>query len=207
MEGGSAIGILMFLLFWLGFLFIIGLMWWKIMAKTGYHGALGILMMVPVANIIMMGVLAFKEWPVQAEHKGAKAQSSGLPAPAIVVIVVVAMVPVLALLAAIAIPNFLRARLTANEAYAQASVKTIATAIETYRASNNGQYPISEYDLVSGNYLSDSFDKETKNGYTYSVGLDRDNYEITATPQACGSTGTRVFMVSKDGNISEKKCY
>ena len=35
----------------------------KIFSKAGYHWALGILMIVPFANIIMPFVLAFGDWP------------------------------------------------------------------------------------------------------------------------------------------------
>ena len=36
----------------------------KIFGKAGYHWALGLLMIVPIANFIMPLVLAFCEWPI-----------------------------------------------------------------------------------------------------------------------------------------------
>ena len=36
---------------------------WKIFQKAGFSGALAILMLVPIANIIMIFFLAFAEWP------------------------------------------------------------------------------------------------------------------------------------------------
>ena len=39
----------------------------KIFSKAGYSWALGLLMLVPIANIVMLFVLAFAEWPVQRE--------------------------------------------------------------------------------------------------------------------------------------------
>jgi hypothetical protein len=48
--------------------------WIKIMSRTGYNGALGCLMLVPVVNLILMLVLAFKEWPVERENKRLKEQ-------------------------------------------------------------------------------------------------------------------------------------
>lgn len=39
----------------------------RIFAKAGYCWALGLLMLVPVADIIMAFVLAFGDWPVQKE--------------------------------------------------------------------------------------------------------------------------------------------
>ena len=39
----------------------------KIFSKTGFSWALGLLMFVPIANIIMLFVLAFAEWPIERE--------------------------------------------------------------------------------------------------------------------------------------------
>lgn len=41
--------------------------WWRILAKTGYGGPLGLLMLVPIANLVLLLVLAFGEWPVEKE--------------------------------------------------------------------------------------------------------------------------------------------
>jgi ABC-type transport system involved in cytochrome bd biosynthesis fused ATPase/permease subunit len=38
-----------------------------IFAKAGYHWAMGLLMIVPIANIIMPFVLAFGKWPIKKE--------------------------------------------------------------------------------------------------------------------------------------------
>ena len=38
-----------------------------IFAKAGYHWALGLLMVVPIARLIMPFVLAFGKWPIQKE--------------------------------------------------------------------------------------------------------------------------------------------
>jgi len=39
----------------------------KIFSKAGYHWALGLLMLVPIACIIMPFVLAFSDWPIYKE--------------------------------------------------------------------------------------------------------------------------------------------
>jgi hypothetical protein len=46
----------------------------KIFSKAGYCWALGLLMLVPIANIIMPFVLAFGDWPVQKELRLLKQQ-------------------------------------------------------------------------------------------------------------------------------------
>jgi UPF0716 family protein affecting phage T7 exclusion len=39
----------------------------KIFAKAGYHWALGLLMLIPVANFIMPLILGFGQWPIYRE--------------------------------------------------------------------------------------------------------------------------------------------
>ncbi len=46
----------------------------KIFSKAGYCWALGLLMLVPIANIIMPFVLAFGNWPIQKELRSLKQQ-------------------------------------------------------------------------------------------------------------------------------------
>src|SRR5215467_10541404 len=43
--------------------------YWRIFAKAGYPGAMGILMVIPLLNVIMLFFLAFSEWPVLKELK------------------------------------------------------------------------------------------------------------------------------------------
>ena len=47
----------------------------KIFSKTGYSWALGLLMLVPIANLIMLFVLAFAEWPIERELCSFRQQS------------------------------------------------------------------------------------------------------------------------------------
>ena len=47
----------------------------KIFSKAGYSWALGLLMLVPIANVIMIFFyLAFAEWPIQRELRSYKQQ-------------------------------------------------------------------------------------------------------------------------------------
>ncbi len=43
------------------------IVYWQIFAKAGYSGAMGLLMFVPIVNIVMLCVLAFGEWPIYRE--------------------------------------------------------------------------------------------------------------------------------------------
>ena len=47
----------------------------KIFSRAGYSWALGLLMLVPIANIVMLFVLAFAEWPVQRELRSYRQQN------------------------------------------------------------------------------------------------------------------------------------
>jgi uncharacterized membrane protein YhaH (DUF805 family) len=49
----------------------------KITAKAGYPWALGLLMVVPVANLIFLLYFAFAEWPIQRELRQWRQQYGG----------------------------------------------------------------------------------------------------------------------------------
>ena len=115
------------------------------------------------------------------------------------------VVAIIALLAAIAIPNLLRARHNANEAAAQATLKTISTACESYRAAQNvPQYPPADADLSTAvpPYLDGGiFAAAGRQGYTfaYLLGANTNLYLCTATPINIGTTGTRIFTIDQTG--------
>ena len=46
----------------------------KIFSKAGFSWALGLLMLVPIANIIITLYLAFAEWPIERELSSYKQQ-------------------------------------------------------------------------------------------------------------------------------------
>ena len=48
----------------------------KIFSKAGYSWALGLLMLIPIVNIIMAFFIAFADWPVQKELRRLKQQQS-----------------------------------------------------------------------------------------------------------------------------------
>jgi len=58
------------------------------------------------------------------------------------------VVAIIALLAAIAIPNLLRARMTSNDALAKATLRAMSTAAESYGTANNGNFPANETALT-----------------------------------------------------------
>jgi|SRR5436305_1290097 len=55
--------------------------YWKIFSKAGYSGALGLLMFVPIANIIVLCILAFGNWPVLQELNMLRQRNGMAPGP------------------------------------------------------------------------------------------------------------------------------
>lgn len=78
---GAVEVILMFFMF--GVIAVVALigifLWCRIYSKTGYGWAFGLLMMVPIANFVMLCVLAFGEWPVLRELKSLRQQLQQRP--------------------------------------------------------------------------------------------------------------------------------
>jgi hypothetical protein len=74
----AAIGIvfiLIFILIGLVISILSAVVYCKICSKTGYHWALGLLMFVPIANLVLPLVLAFSEWPIHRELRACKKQT------------------------------------------------------------------------------------------------------------------------------------
>ncbi len=86
---------------------------------------------------------------------------------------VLIVIAILALLAAVAIPNIIGPRMFANESAAQARLRTFSTACETYAAANNGTYPTAEANLTGASppYLTESL-VGTSAGYAFSQDFD-----------------------------------
>jgi type IV pilus assembly protein PilA len=121
------------------------------------------------------------------------------------------VVAIIALLAAIAIPNLLRQRITANESAAQATLRTCSTAFETYAAAHDGQYPndvAAQLMNVVPPYLNENyFTKCTAaapcSGYAYSAGAPAiTGYSITGRPTSCTTSGTKSFTVTTGGVLA-----
>jgi hypothetical protein len=60
-------------------------LYWKVATKAGYPGAYSLLLLVPIANIVIIIMFAFQEWPIEAELRALRQQQAfaggGLPAP------------------------------------------------------------------------------------------------------------------------------
>ncbi len=116
------------------------------------------------------------------------------------------VVAIIALLAAIAIPNLLRARVNANEAAAQSTLKTISTACESFRAAQTTPaYPSAAADLTGATppYIDSTvFAAAGRQGYVFTyTQLSNNAYVCSGEPDVDGTTGTRTFAVDSSGVI------
>lgn len=114
------------------------------------------------------------------------------------------VVAIIVLLAAIAIPNLLRARLSANEATAIAAMRTISTAAETFRAGQSPPaYPgnLSALSSTTPPYIDSVLGGGNKSGYTFALTGAGTTYTATAVPQTANVTGIRSFFVDQSGVV------
>ncbi len=120
------------------------------------------------------------------------------------------VVAIISLLAAIAIPNLLRARHNANEAAAIGALRTISTACESFRSTQTPTaYPanLAALGTATPSYIDNALSvaiaaASTKQGYFYTYTRPNVNqYTCTASPGLSGTTGTRIFFVNETGVI------
>ncbi len=171
----------------------------------------GCLILIPILNIpfaitaIILGIIALNKISSNKDTlKGKGLAISGIVLGGVGIV----LIPIIAMLAAIAIPNLLRARMNAGEANAKATLRTLSTAAESYAAANNGEYPFSVYSLTTTEppYLSENYTSGTYQGYKFSCEFDSNDYECVAAPENCGTSGTKIYTVEKEGMLSETDC-
>jgi len=130
------------------------------------------------------------------------------------------VVAIILVIAAIAIPNYLRSRMAANEAAAVQSLRNINTAQVVYSTTYGIGYSaqLSHLAPTPGNPLvtsttnagliDDVLASGAKSGYTFvynATDADGDgrneSFTITAAPASVGSTGQRRFYTDQSGVI------
>ena len=118
------------------------------------------------------------------------------------------VVAIIGLLAAITIPNLLRARINANESAAIGNLRTLVSAMESYRSVNGGIYATNFTTLSTGStpsYIDSTWlntSADNKQGYDYTYTRTNDyEYNIQCTPESFSRTGNRGFFVDESGVI------
>lgn len=128
------------------------------------------------------------------------------------------VVAIILIIAAIAIPSFLRAKISANESSAVASLRTITTAETTYASSWGSGYAATIDNLggpppclvataLKGCIIDSALTVApySKSGYTFTavgnsaVGGVNNGFEANATPNSVDVTGKRAFCSDQTG--------
>jgi prepilin-type N-terminal cleavage/methylation domain-containing protein len=128
------------------------------------------------------------------------------------------VVAIILIIAAIAIPNMLRTKQSANEAAAVSNMRSISTAEATYTASFgniNGYAPKltvlgpaatcdQTHACIIDNVLGCAVEPCSRDGYNFFLTSDSaaapfTDYAITATPQQWGGSGSKNFCAAEDG--------
>ena len=126
------------------------------------------------------------------------------------------VVAIILIIAAIAIPNLLRARIAANESSAVAAIRTLNTAQVSY----NSAYPTAGYatslsvltgtsctppDSTQACLIDGVLAAGTKSGYLFALsntsGTPNSQYTVSADPQTANQTGVRYFCSLPDAVI------
>ena len=118
------------------------------------------------------------------------------------------VVAIILIIAAIAIPNLLRSKMSANESSAVASLRSINTASVAYSTSY-GIYPAGLPNLgpaaspTSGtaDLLDSVLSGGIKSGYSISLAGTGGSHTVTAAPVTPGVTGQRGFFSDQSGVI------
>jgi type IV pilus assembly protein PilA len=108
------------------------------------------------------------------------------------------------IIAAIAIPNLLRARIAANEASAVQTIRIIGAAESSYAS----QHPDTGFTCELGDLRSAGLPREIASGerYGYVFQLDqcsRQGYVVIASPRTVNTTGKRAFCALQDGMVHQ----
>jgi type IV pilus assembly protein PilA len=128
------------------------------------------------------------------------------------------VVAIILIIAAIAIPSFLQSRMSANEASAVASVRTLSTSETAYATTYAAiGYSVALLDLSDGGssnctatpvqacLIDSNLAGGIKAGYTFTYANDGNTpsvgYTINADPLTRGTTGRRSFFSNQPGEI------
>ncbi len=120
-----------------------------------------------------------------------------------------AVIPIL-IIAAIAIPNLLRARIAANESTAAKTLRLLVVAEISYASAHPGEgYSCSLHNVVGHGNLNPAMASGIQHGYVYQLqncspdnaGGPNTRFQVVAFPQTKNQTGVRAFCSDESGVI------
>lgn len=178
-------------------------------------GIFGLIMFFPAFAAIILGHMSRSE----IRKSNGRLKGNGMATAGLVMgYGVIAMIPFILIIAAIAIPNLLRARIAANEASAVASLRTLNTAELSYQS----QYPkvgfACSIPALGGHgpsapsadhaqLIDDRLASLRKNGYDFEIrkciydAVEGNKYQVVAYPAVRNQTGVRIFCSDESGVI------
>jgi prepilin-type N-terminal cleavage/methylation domain-containing protein len=112
------------------------------------------------------------------------------------------VVAIIALLAAIAIPNLLRAKISANDALAKGTLRSLSTSSEMFATTQSGNYPQDVTSLTGATppfINAGPYCDRTISGFAYTCTFGTGSYTFTATPVTVGTSGTTTWTISTGG--------
>ena len=114
------------------------------------------------------------------------------------------VVAIIALLAAIAIPNLLRARISANDALGKSTLRALSTASETFATAAAGNYPSDETSLTGATppFVNTAYCDQTLSGFTYTCSFNTAYNTFVATPVVPGTSGTTIYTITTGGVLT-----
>ncbi len=107
------------------------------------------------------------------------------------------VVAIIAIIAAIAIPSLLTAKISGHEAAIIASLRTVSSTQEQYRARYGTYGGLTE--LSAQSFIDPVIGSGNKSGYTIAITFGVNTWTATAVPNVPGQTGVRGFMVDHSG--------
>ena len=112
------------------------------------------------------------------------------------------VVSIIAIIAAIAIPSLLAARIAGNEASVISSLRTMGTVQEQHR-TRFGVYAATLADLGAFGYVDSVLAAGQKSGYDFVTPSNTGNtsWSYNAQPTVTGNTGDRFFFIDQSGVI------
>ncbi len=111
---------------------------------------------------------------------------------------------IICLVATLAIPNLIKAQISANDALAKTTLRDLSLAAERYSTDNSSNYPTDITSLTEATppYINEEYCGDTISGFTYACNFATDSYTFTATPVSEGATGTTTYTITTGSVLS-----
>jgi type IV pilus assembly protein PilA len=174
--------------------------------------ALGLFFLIPFLSVIavVLGHLALSE----IRKSAGTMKGEGLAVAGLVLGYIGSGLFLILIVAAIAIPNLLRARIAANEAAAVQSIRTLNQAEARYLATHPGKgYTCELSELEASQLIFGPLTSGSQDGYSFQLqNCSLDAYQVVAIPMRRNTTGVRAFcsdqqqLVRVDSGGSPDRC-